>query len=528
MGNILLLLHAHLPYVRHPEHERHLEETWYFEAATESYLPLLDLLLRLPEGSPGARVALSVSPTLLEMMADPLLSNRLLRHLDSLVALAYAEAERTSGDPDLNPLARMYLERFSNARQTLKESYNGSLLVPLRQLAASGCVELLTTAATHAYLPNLAPLPLAVRSQIQIGRECFKNHIGHHPKGLWLPECGYFEGLDRILAEEEVGYTFLSSGGLLHARPRPSHGLYRPIRTPAGIVAFGRERELSMLVWSAKSGYPASPVYRDFYRDAGFDIDAPHIREFVEPIVPGGHTYTGMKYHRITGHTGLKETYRPEEAMSQARKDALHFSGTLAARSEELRTESGFDPLFVLPFDAELFGHWWNEGPLWLEHFLRGVGAQAELAMSLPSDLLTDAGQYQEASPSLSSWGDGGYGLAWSDSKAEGESLALMLTLTARFHGIAGLSSRKAIDADTPEGRAMRQGMRELLLLQSSDWSFLAHKDTAADYSRQRIAEHAGNLKSIMSMLESGAVDETAIEKMKERAPLFPGTGVAL
>ncbi len=531
MGNILLLLHAHLPYVRHPEHELYLEETWYFEAATESYLPLLEILLRLPEVSPRARVALSVSPTLLEMMADPLLTSRLLKHLDSLVALAYAEAERTCRDPDMNPLARMYLERFSHARHSLRETYGGSLIEPLRQLASCGHVELLTTAATHAYLPNLAPLPDAVRSQVRIGRECFKKHLGHHtegPRGLWLPECGYYDGLDRILAEEEVGYTFLSSGGLLHASPRPSHGLYRPITTPSGVVAFGRERELSMLVWSARSGYPANPVYRDFYRDAGFDIDAPHIREFVEPLVsgaPGGHAYTGLKYHRITGQTHLKEPYRLDDATEQAEQDALHFVGVLAARSVELRTENGLDPLFVLPFDAELFGHWWNEGPHWLDHFLRSVDSHPELAMKLPSDHLSGADDYQEASPSLSSWGDGGYGLTWSDSGAEGASLALVLSKTGRF---CAMASRGGMKADTPEGRAMRQGMRELLLLQSSDWSFLSHKDTAAEYSRQRLDEHAGNLSSIMRMLESGSVDDKAIEKMKERAPLFPGTCVAL
>ncbi|MCK4910190.1 MAG: DUF1957 domain-containing protein [Thermodesulfovibrionales bacterium] len=525
MGNILLLLHAHLPYVRHPEHERHLEETWFFEAATESYLPLFELLLRLPEESPRARLALSVSPTLLEMMADPLLSERLISHLDSLVALAYAEVERTSGDPDMAPVARMYLERFSRARQTLKESYNGSLLNPLRQLAKSGNVELLTTSATHAYLPNLAPLPHAVRTQIRVGRECFNNHLGHYPKGFWLPECGYYEGLDSILAQEGAGYTFLSSGGLLHARPRPSHGLYRPIRMPSGVVAFGRERKLSMLVWSTKSGYPANPVYRDFYRDAGFDLDAPHIREFVEPLVPGGHAYTGLKYHRITGATDNKEPYRPEEALIQARKDAVHFTCTLASRSEELRAASGFEPLFVLPFDAELFGHWWNEGPLWLEHFLKGINTHAELTMRLPEDLMKDAGDYQEVTPSLSSWGHGGYGHAWSDSKEDGKALALMLTETARFFGKASHGEMKA---DTPDGRALRQGMRELLLLQSSDWGFLSHKDTATEYSRQRMAGHVKNLGRIMRMLDSGRVDEAEIRKMKERAPLFPGMGVAL
>ena len=481
-------------------------------------MPLFDLLTRLPEVSPKARVALSLSPTLLEMLGDELLSTRLMEHITHLTDMAEAECERTRGDPEMAPLARMYLERFGRARKVLLDTYQGSLIAPLRELVGSDQVELLTTSATHAFFPNLAPTPNAVRDQIRIGLQCFKEHLGFRPEGFWLPECGYYEGLDAIMAQEGISHTFLSSRGFLHSRPRPSYGLYRPVRTPSGLVAFGRERELSMRVWSAHSGYPAHPLYRDFYRDAGFDVDAPHIRDFVEAIAPGGHTYTGFKYHSITGQTEHKKPYRPKAAFKQAQMDARHFADILAARSQEIKSEAGFSPLFVLPFDAELFGHWWSEGPDFLEHFIKETCSNPALEMSLPSELTSRADEYQEVSPSLSSWGEGGYGHAWSDSKADGEALAQMLAATKKFEA---LSANKTYPLDTPEGQAMTLAQRELLLLQASDWGFLSHKDTAGSYSRQRIREHAGNLQAIYGMLESGNIDDSLLEEMKGRAPIF-------
>ena len=490
-------------------------------------MPLFDLLTRLPEVSQKARVALSISPTLLEMLGDELLSTRLMEHITHLTDMAEAECERTRGDPQMAPLARMYLERFGRAKKVLADTYNGSLMAPLRELVGSDQVELLTTSATHAFLPNLAPTPNAVLDQIRIGPGCFKEHLGFRPKGFWLPDCGYYEGLDAIMSQEGISHTFLSSRGFLHSRPRPSYGLYRPVRTPSGLVAFGRERELSLRVWSAHSGYPAHPVYRDFYRDAGFDVDAPHIRDFVEAIAPGGHTYTGFKYHSITGLTVHKKPYRPEAASKQAQMDARHFADTLAARSQEIKSEAGFSPLFVLPFDAELFGHWWSEGPDFLEHFIKETCSNPELEMSLPSELAAQSDKLQEVSPSLSSWGEGGYGHAWSDSKAGGEALAEMLAASARSEALSAKKTYSPDTSDTAENQAMAlaisQAKRELLLLQASDWGFLSHKETAVSYSRQRIKEHAGNLRAIYGMIESGNIDESLLDEMKGRAPIFSG-----
>ena len=516
VGTVLLLLHAHLPYVRHPDHKHHLEECWLFEAAIESYMPLFDLLLRLPAISPEARVALSVSPTLIEMLDDDMLSSRLMAHITRLIEMAEAESARTANDPDMNPVAQMYLERFRQTRDVLQNTYNGSLMTPLKELAQSPQVELLTTSATHAYLPNLVPVPNAVQRQIKVGLDRFEGHMGYRPEGFWLAECGYFEGLDKVMRQEGITHTFVSSSGLLHSRPRPTYGLYRPVCTPSGLVAFGRERKLSMKVWHGASGYPANPLYRDFYRDAGFDIDAPHIRDFVDNFVPGGHTYTGLKYHAVTGDTNNKKPYNPEAALMQAETDATHFTDTLANRAKEIKDTAGFSPQFTLPFDAELFGHWWSEGPEFLEQFIKKTCAHPNLHMALPSELATKAEEYQKVSPSLSSWGEGGYGHTWSDNRQEGKALARMLRETVK---IETLLAHKTYEPDTLTAQAVAQAERELLMLQASDWEFMIHKDTAKNYAKQRINKHTQNLKDIYRMIDESNIDKNLLDKMKRHTP---------
>ena len=115
-GYLLLILHAHLPYVRHPEFDRFLEERWFFEAVTETYVPLIKFLDRLKaEGTPF-KLTLSVSPTLANMMEDPLLRERCVRHFDTLVELAEREIDRTRQWHDVNFLATMYRNIFEDSR----------------------------------------------------------------------------------------------------------------------------------------------------------------------------------------------------------------------------------------------------------------------------------------------------------------------------------------------------------------------------------------------------------------------------
>src|SRR3954467_8512991 len=114
VGYFSLILHAHLPFVRHPEYPEFLEEDWFYEAITEVYLPLIFIFQNLHEAGAAPRVAINVSPPLCEMLADPLLQSRYTRHLENLVELSKKEVERTRREAiEFYDVARMYEENLT-------------------------------------------------------------------------------------------------------------------------------------------------------------------------------------------------------------------------------------------------------------------------------------------------------------------------------------------------------------------------------------------------------------------------------
>ena len=145
-GYLSLVLHAHLPFVRHPEHEKFLEESWLFEAITETYLPLINVLNGWQRDLLEARLTLSLSPTLCSMLLDPLLCERYARHLDSLIELAEKEVHRTHWDRAYRDLAWMYHQKFTLARETWR-CHQGNLISAFKQFQDAGLLEIITTAA---------------------------------------------------------------------------------------------------------------------------------------------------------------------------------------------------------------------------------------------------------------------------------------------------------------------------------------------------------------------------------------------
>src|SRR6267154_829063 len=276
-GYFILVLHAHLPFVRHPEHEKFLEENWLFEAITETYIPLLQVLNGWQRDGMATRLTLTVTPTLCAMLQDPLLQARYARHLDERIELAEKEIHRTHWEKRFQELAVFYHERFREIRQFF-EACNRDLAGAFRALQDSGHLEIITSAATHALLPLLANHPPSVRAQIFVARDHYIACFGREPRGIWLPECAYVEGLEAILHEAGLKWFITDTHGLLHARPRPRYGMFAPILTPNGVAVFGRDLDSAKQVWSRQEGYPGDPRYRDFYRDIGFDLDFDYVR----------------------------------------------------------------------------------------------------------------------------------------------------------------------------------------------------------------------------------------------------------
>ncbi|MDQ2867774.1 MAG: DUF1957 domain-containing protein [Verrucomicrobiota bacterium] len=508
-GSVALILHAHLPFVRHPEHDVFHEENWLFEAITESYIPLLRSWLRLQREGVPFKLTLSCTPTLSAMLADPFLRERYVRHLDRLNALAEIECERTRDDERRHGLAHFYRNFFAETRHVFVEEWNSDLLAVLRQLRGTGVLELIASAATHGILPIWQSASSAAATQIAVGIDEFSRHFGGNPRGFWLPECAYAPGLDQLLGAQEIRWFTVDAHALTLASPPAKFGTYAPCFTPAGPAVFARDIIASREVWSAEAGYPGHPHYRDFYRDIGFDLRASELDPFEK------NTFTGIKYHRITGRDGAKEYYEPETAHALAREHAITF---VERRLRQLDIVSADvpSPLLTIPFDAELFGHWWFEGPIFLEHVLREAHARG-LPLTTPSDFLASNQTHQITRPAASSWGDKGFLDVWLDDRC-GWIYPHLFAATRRM---TALAKKHAQSVSADDERVLRQLARELLLAQSSDWPFLIRNGTATSYATQRVRSHLKRFAKIAGDFERGRVDRDFLAQCEERDNLF-------
>src|SRR5271156_2946331 len=193
----------------------------------------------------------------------------------------------------------------------------------------------------------------AVRAQIIIARPHHGESFGPDPGGIWVPQCAYVRGIDKFLQEANSRWFVLDTHGIMHAEPRPRYGVYAPLFTRSGPAAFGRDIESSVQVWSSKEGYPGDAWYRDFYRDIGYDLDFDYIKPYIQKN--GLRTFTGLKYHRITGKGGWKEPYRPAVAREKTAEHAGNFVSNRAKQIEHLHGVLGIDPIVLAPYDAELY-----------------------------------------------------------------------------------------------------------------------------------------------------------------------------
>src|SRR4030043_82919 len=358
-GYLCIVLHAHLPYKRHPEYDYFLEENWLYEAITETYIPLLDVFGKLINDGIDFRITLSLSPTLIEMFNDSLLMERYKRHIERLIELSEKESRRIKGDISFEPIVRMYNEKFRRVRYLFEDIYKRDLT------------------------------------------------------------CGFASDFDRSIKDAGIRFFFLEAHGVIHGIPLPRCGVYAPILCPSGAVAFGRDVESSRQVWSSIGGYPGDLYYRDFYRDIGFDLDLDYIKPYVHP--DGIRTYTGLKYYRITGKTDNKKPYVIQQARKKAAEHAGNFIFNRELQLNFLSETLKIRPVITATYDAELFGHWWFEGPEWLDFLLRKIYIEHRNFRTItPLEYLSSQDcklqGLQSCEPSMSSWGHNGYNEVWLNS----------------------------------------------------------------------------------------------------------------
>jgi len=524
VGYFALVLHTHLPFVLGHGRWPHGSD-WLSEVTVGCYLPLLSAFGRLAASDHSPHATINITPVLAEQFAAPGFKREIEEFLRTRIASARenaAEFER-QGRADL--LAGAYKwERFYRRRLEQFERLNGDLVGAFRALHEAGHIHLITCAATHGYLPLLLR-DESVDLQLRLARATHIRHFGHAPRGIWLPECAYRpryewtppvgplrgrmrvrrKGIEEFLVDLGMAFfitdVHLARGGsalsayrdyypalrALSETPPPGfageRSPYRPylVASRGGrgeAVAFVRDPESTMQVWSRDAGYPGDEWYMEF-----------HKKHF-----PGG-----LRYWRVTSprsDLGSKLPYEPERARERTQAHADHFVGLLGHLLHSESARLGTPGIACSPYDTELFGHWWFEGPRWLEEVFTRLGPggiePVDCAAFLDRHPPTEAISLQEGS-----WGEGGDHRVWLNRDTEW-TWERIYGAEEEFWTVAREAAREARPAVR---RILAQAARELLLLQASDWQFLITTWAARDYAEARFAEHYANVTRLLQGL---------------------------
>lgn len=516
MNKLNLILHAHLPYVRHLEYSRFLEENWLFESLNESYLPLLRIFQDLDRECIPYRLSMCFSPTLLTMLEDSPLQERFVDYMNLHIELGEKEALRTlHEDKECHEMALWYLE---NAKLNLKlyEDMDRDIIKGFKELEKNKSIELIATAATHAYLPLYKEYPAAIEAQVEMGIRTHKRVFSSSPNGFWLPESGYYPGLDEVLYRHGIKWCQLSSQSVIESEDRSEYGGYRPIELPSGLYGMARDWNISQLIGNAKTGYPCDPDYRDFYRDIGYSLPLEYVRPYIHE--PSVRCFTGYKYYAVTNiNTNNKSVYDLQKALDKTSLHVDNFLYHIRRKGIMLQNYGIENPVVNLSFDAELFGHRWFEGIEFLKRLITEASHDPNFTLTTPSDVLYDGGKTERLRINESSWSEGGGSDTWLDGSNNWiyrhiyKAIERMGELTHRFPEQGSL-----------KGRFLNQASREVLLAMASDWPCIMHDNTSVSYATKRLRNHLGSFNVVYTSMTKNTVNTEWLVHAEKRNSIFP------
>ncbi|MDR2390985.1 MAG: DUF1957 domain-containing protein, partial [Planctomycetota bacterium] len=505
-GYWALILHQHLPFIHHPEYDVPLEEQWFCEAVVSVYTQLLNLFWRLERDKVDFRITLSLTPSLLSMMQTPLLKKRAARHIDECISLATRERDNSKGKPWHNAIEQI-LHRFWTAK-TVFDAYEGDLTRGYRDFQDMGKIEVITCAATHMILPLFKHMGESVRGQIATGVKQYERVFGRPPRGFWLPENAFTPGMDAFLANAGIKWALVNSNGITEGDTRSFFGTDAPVVSPAGVAFFGIDEETRASVWSREAGYPGHPNYKEWYRDLGYEADWDYLPEYFHTA--NVRRNTAIKYYRITkkgGSLGEKDYYNPMWAEGTVHEQAGQFTYYRGVKANHVLGATNRKSMIVSAYDAELFGHWWEEGPMWIESVFRKLlHDQQEVRPVTPSEYLGEQKTHQAMVPGASSWGKKDYFQTWVDGRSYQPNCWVYRHMFRLGQRLTDLATKHRATEHPLLIRALNQAVRELFLAISSDWGFLIETGQAVRYSELRITVHAARARELMRQIENDCI----------------------
>jgi 1,4-alpha-glucan branching enzyme len=509
-----IVLEAHLPYVRDYRGEDNLaqsgEEGWFFEAVSETYLPLLEVMDRLEIAHVPFRLAIAFSPPLCHMLGDEHLMKKYLAFTDKQAEFGRRELERTSINNGLYRNAEHYYNKTIERRTAFTEQYNGNILKAFDRFRRKGKIEILASSATHAFLPFMNRNSESIQAQLETAVPIYRKYFGGSPQGFFPPELGWDSAIEPYLRAYNFGYAIVDSHGFMFGNPAPLKGSFYPVRTHEGTYILSRDfyavREIEKITEDA--------VYRDNSRDAGYELDLNIVNSFCSE--EGERRKTGFKYWACRGQNAV---YDIEAAADRAGSQARSFLENTINRLKEAAKHINESPISLYAHNADAFGRFWYEGPQFLETLFR-------MAADCPSFQFICPGEYiykqnlltlQTSSPQYSSWGYNGYAETWLDSSNDWiyrhmeRAMERMTELAERFPNDSGLKER-----------ALNQAAREILLAQSSDWPELLYKQDSTEYARSQAENALRNFTTIYEALGSNYISTEWLTSLERRHNFFP------
>lgn len=535
LGSFTFVLHSHLPYVlSHGKWPHGMD--WLNEASAETYIPLLNIFNQLLDEGVKPKVILGLTPVLVEQLADPVFKEEFKNYLQVKIDTAIKDEQQfvTWGNEWRIKLARMWKDYYTNTMKDFKERYNEDIIGAFRKLQDAGAIEIITCPATHGYLP-LIGYDECINAQIKQGVSTYKRHFGKQPRGAWLPECAYRpryqwsfpvegagkpymrRGIEEFLYENNIEYFIvdhhLLEGGKaigvyldrfkdlkeiwarfekefeyvwkVSDKKRSPYNTYlvssNEGQSPTAI--FIRDPKTGIQVWSGESGYPGDGNYLEF-----------HKKSFP----------SGLRYWKITSakcDLGSKWEYDPNAVEARVKEQAGHFKDLIKGILSDNYKATKKPGIVVAPYDSELLGHWWFEGPRWLYYVLKWVNADPELELITGGEYLDRNRPVEVITIPEGSWGEGGFHWIWYNDWTKWTWRCIYET-----EGITRDMARKYGDSpDSDIQRMLKQLARELLLLESSDWQFLISTWSARDYAELRVSEHYNDFMRIYKMIQTKA-----------------------
>lgn len=511
IGHVNIVLHTHLPWVKKAGKWPFGEE-WLYQAIFDSYIPLTQTFLQLRDQGYGFKFTMNITPVLGEMLLDEYLQQGFVDYAKEFIKSI--ETDKTDVSEDL----KHYWLDLAKTRLSFFESMERDLPGIWEELQDQGYLTLITSGATHGFLPLLGR-DETIDLQVKTGMLFHNSTFGKKPRGFWLPECAYRPrtyhvaggavvlrpGIEEFLDKYGIDYTFLDSKPFEnYVSPEPwmtgksgQYNLFQPYRlNNSNVVGFPRHDLLCSQVWSADFGYPGDGSYMEFHKRS---------------------SYSGARFWKITNKNidfKDKQPYDPLAALKTVGGHARHYAGRIVGELADYYSESRKEGMVTLTFDTELFGHWWFEGPKFLEFLVKEL-AEAPVGWTSGEDYLDNHAVDARCFLGETSWGEGGHYRVWFNPDVE-----WMWPQIYEAEDIAyrALKAGKNVADD----RLLKQLMREVLLLTASDWQFLITTGGAVDYAKERFSFHLTNVMDLAStILNKEQFDEERLMDLQDRDSLF-------